>query len=62
MKLPKYPFPVFHYETPVVNKYGFAVIDTNKYGLAPALAGKAVPTKIFFSHIEFFHDRQPVER
>ena len=62
LKLPEYPFPVFRYETLSVNKYGFAVIDTNKYGLAPALAGKTVQAKIFFSHIEFYHDHQPVGR
>ena len=62
LKLPEYPFPVFRYETLSVNKYGFAVIDTNKYGLAPMLAGKTVQAKIFFDHIEFYHDHQPVGR
>ena len=58
MKLPEYPFPVFRYEALSVNKYGFAVIDTNKYGLAPTLAGKTVQAKIFFDHVEFYHDHQ----
>jgi len=62
LKLPEYPFPVFRYEVLAVNKYGFAVIDTNKYGLAPVLAGKTVQAKIFFDHIEFFYDHQPVGR
>ena len=62
LKLPEYPFPVFRYEALSVNKYGFAVIDTNKYGLAPTLAGKTVQTKIFFDHVEFYHDHHPVGR
>ena len=43
-----------------VNKYGFAVIDTNRYGLSPVLAGRVVQAKVFFDHIEFYHDHQPV--
>ena len=62
LKLPEYPFPVFRYEALSVNKYGFAVIDTNKYGLAPTLAGKTVQAKIFFGHVEFYHDHHPVGR
>lgn len=62
LKLPEYPFPVFRYEALLVNKYGFAVIDTNKYGLAPTLAGKTVQSKIFFDHVEFYYDHQPVGR
>lgn len=62
LNLPEYPFPVFRYEALSVNKYGFAVIDTNKYGLAPTLAGKTVQAKIFFDHVEFYHDHQPVGR
>ena len=42
LKLPDYPFPVFHYQALAVNKYGFAVIDTNRYGLSPSLAGRTV--------------------
>ena len=45
-----------------VDKYGFAVIDTNKYGLAPILAGKTVQATIIFDHIEFYHDHHPVGR
>ena len=62
LKLPEYPFPVFRYETLSVNKYGFAAIDTNKYGLSPTLAGRTVQAKIFFDHVEFYHDHQPVGR
>ena len=62
LKLPEYPFPVFRYEALSVNKYGFAVIDTNRYGLAPTLAGKTVQAKIFFDHVEFYHDHHPVGR
>lgn len=62
LKLPEYPFLVFRYEALSVNKYGFAVIDTNKYGLTPMLAGKTVQAKIFFDHVEFYHDHQLVGR
>ncbi len=61
-KLPEYPYPVFRYEALSVNKSGFAVIDTNKYGLSPTLAGKTVQAKIFFDHVEFYQDHQPVGR
>ena len=60
LALPEYPFPVFRYESMAVNKYGFAVIDTNKYGLAPSLYGETVQAKIFYDHVEFFHDHQPI--
>lgn len=60
LKLPDYPFPVFRYEALAVNKYGFAVIDTNRYGLSPSLAGRTVQAKIFFDRVEFYHDHQPV--
>jgi transposase len=60
LALPEYPFPVFRYESMAVNKYGFAVIDTNKYGLAPSLYGETVQAKIFYDHVEFFHDHQLV--
>lgn len=62
LQLPEYPFSVFRYAALTVNKYGFAVIDTNKYGLAPYLAGETVQAKIYFDHIEFFYDHQPVGR
>lgn len=62
LKLPEYPFSVFRYASVTVNKTGFAVIDTNKYGLSPTLAGEVVQAKVFFDHIEFFHDHQPVGR
>lgn len=62
LALPQYPFPVFRYAALTVSKYGFAVIDTNKYGLAPSFAGETVQAKIFFDHVEFFLDHQPVGR
>lgn len=43
-----------------MSKTGFVVIDTNRYGLSPALAGEVVQAKIFFDHIEFFHDHHAV--
>ena len=60
LRLPEHPYPVFRYEAVSVNKCGFAVIDTNQYGLAPALAGRTVQAKIFFDHVEFYHDHRLV--
>ena len=60
LNLPDYPFSVFRYSTLTVSKTGFVVIDTNRYGLSPALAGEVVQAKIFFDHIEFFHDHHAV--
>ena len=62
LRLPEYPFSVFRYEALSVNKSGFAVIDTNRYGLSPTLAGETVQAKIFFDHVEFFYDHQLVGR
>jgi len=58
LELPAYPFPVFRYSALAVNKNGFATVDTNRYSLSPALAGETVQAKIFFDHIEFYHDHQ----
>lgn len=41
-----------------MNKNGFATVDTNRYSLSPALAGETVQAKVFFDHIEFYHDHQ----
>ena len=60
LNLPEYPFTVFRYSTLTVSKTGFVVIDTNRYGLSPMLAGEVVQAKIFFDHIEFFHDHHAV--
>ena len=60
LKLPEYPFSVFRYASVTVSKTGFAVIDTNKYGLSPAFGGEVVQAKVFFDRIEFFHDHQPI--
>ena len=62
LKLPEHPFPIFRYEAVTVNKYGFATLDTNKYGLAPALSGRIVQAKLFFNHVEFYYDHKPVGR
>lgn len=62
LNLPEHPFPVFRYEAVTVNKYGFATLDTNKYGLAPALSGRIVQAKLFFDHVEFYYDHKPVGR
>ena len=60
LALPEHPYPIFRYEAVTVNKCGLATIDTNKYGLAPALAGWTVQAKIFFDHVEFYHDHRLV--
>ena len=60
LELPAYDFPVFRYTTLTVGKSGFTAIDTNRYGLSPTLAGETVQAKIFFDHVEFFHDHIPV--
>ncbi|MCM1225763.1 MAG: IS21 family transposase, partial [Lachnospiraceae bacterium] len=60
LALPEYPFPVFRYEALTVNKYGFAAVDTNRYGLSPAMAGERVQAKIYFDHVEFYHDHRLV--
>lgn len=60
LELPMYPFKVFRYTTMVVNKNGFATIDTNRYGLSPALHGETVQAKVFFDHIEFYHDHRMI--
>ena len=62
LALPEHPFPVFRYEAVAVNKCGLAAIDTNRYGLAPALAGWTVQAKIFYDHVEFYHDHRLVAR
>ena len=62
LALPEQPFTVFRYETVTVSKTGFATIDKNQYGLSPALSGKLVQAKVFYDHIEFFHDHRPVGR
>ena len=56
--LPEHPYSVFRYEALVADKTGFVVVDTNKYGLSPTLAGKKVQAKIYFDRIEFFYDHQ----
>ena len=62
LQLPEHPFSVFSYKTVVVNKTGFAAIDTNRYGLSPMLSGETVQAKIFYDHIEFFHDHKSIGR
>ena len=62
LNLPQNPYRVFRYDTLAVNKYGFAVIETNKYGLPPVLSGEKVQAKIWYDHVEFFYDRFMVGR
>ena len=58
LTLPEYEYEVFRYEALSVNKTGFVSIDTNRYGLSPALAGRIVQAKIFFDRVELYYDRQ----
>ncbi len=62
LTLPAHPYQVFRYTTLTVNKNGFATVDTNRYSLSPALQGETVQAKIFYAHIEFYHDRQLIAR
>ena len=60
LTLPEYPYTVFRYDTLTVSKTGFVTVDTNKYGLSPQLSRQLVQAKVFFDHVEFFHDHKPV--
>jgi transposase len=57
LKLPEYEYDVFRYESLTVNKSGFIVIDTVRYGLSPEMAGTIVQAKIYFDKVEVYHDR-----
>lgn len=61
LDMPQYLFSVFQYTTPTVSKVGFGLIETNKYGLSPILVGENVQSKVFYEHVEFYHDHRPVE-
>jgi hypothetical protein len=56
LKLPDYEYSVFRYESLTVNKNGFMLIDTVRYGLSPEMAGTVVQAKIYFDKIEAYHD------
>ena len=61
LEMPQQPYQVYRYAAALkVNKNGFAVVDTNKYGLSPTLIGETVQAKIYFDQIEFFYDHQPI--
>ena len=60
LTLPEHPYDVFHYVTLAVNKCGFVTIETNRYGLNPALAGETVQAKIRYDRVEFFYGQRPV--
>ena len=62
LALPEHPYQVFRYASLKVNKNGFAVVDTNRYGLSPALAGEVVQARIYYDRIEFFFDHQNIGR
>ena len=54
--LPEYEYQVFRYESVRINNYGCVCIETNSYGLSPALAGQTAQAKIFFDRIELYYD------
>ena len=54
--LPETSYHVFRYEALRVNKTGFVMLDTNKYGLSPEFHNETVQAKIFYDKIEFYHD------
>jgi transposase len=58
LALPEYEYEAFRYESLSVNKTGFVLIDTNRYGLPPTFAGKVVQAKIFFDRVALYYDRQ----
>jgi hypothetical protein len=58
LTLPEYEYDVFRYKSLSVNKTGFVLIDTNRYGLSPSFAGKVVQAKIFFDRVELYYDQQ----
>lgn len=62
LSLPEHLFSAFRLESVTVDKCGFVRIDTNKYGLPPALEKEIVQAQIYYDHIEFFHDHKPVAR
>ena len=54
--LPEYEYEVFRLESVRLNKYGYATIETNNYGLSPELAGQTAQAKIFFDRIELYYE------
>lgn len=56
LTMPTYEYEVFRYESFSVNKYGFIILDTCKYGLSPELYGKTIQAKIYFDKIEAYLD------
>jgi len=56
LTLPEHEYEVFRYDTLRVNKFGFVVIDSTKYGLSPGLSEKIVCAKIYFDKIEIYYD------
>ena len=56
ISLPEHEYDVFRYDSVTVNKWGFIIIDTVKYGLSPELSGKIVQAKIYYDTIEVYYD------
>jgi len=56
LPLPEHEYEVFRYDTLSINKWGFVIIDTVKYGVSPELHGKVVEAKIYFDKIEIYYD------
>lgn len=58
LTLPEYDYEVFRYESCKVNKTGFVVIDTNRYGLSPSLSHQVVQAKVYFERVELYYERR----
>lgn len=55
-ELPAEPLRICHDEYLVLNKYGYATFETNKYGLDPTLNGSIVRARVWYDRIEFFNE------
>jgi len=58
LMLPEHEYEVFRYESLTVDKNGFVMINTNKYGLSPEFSGQIVQAKIYFDTVQLYHDHQ----
>jgi transposase len=58
ISLPAYPYEAFRYLGLHVSKTGFVTIDTNRYGLAPEMAGRMVQAKVYYERVELYYERE----
>jgi transposase len=54
--LPPHSYEVFRMTAARINKYGFVSVDCNQYSVSPELAGKMASVKIYFDHVEVYHE------